>query len=85
VNKFFEIVKTIDFHTAGYKTYLGLAMIVGALVAHGFGKIDEATFTTVVGVGSAIAGAGKVAADVRNKKPAEKPEEPPPAPPPSTV
>lgn len=68
LSKLLDMAKAVDFKTAGWKTYTGLAIAAAALVGGNVGGplLDAATSQAFVAAGLLLAGVGKVAADVRS-------------------
>ena len=62
MGKFFEMLLKIDFKTAGWKTYLGLALVVLSLVLRHLQVLDQVQSDqlTVLGVGIATIGRAAV-------------------------
>lgn len=65
-----QILAALDFKTAGVKTYLGLAVIVAALVAGHLQHLSPEQVEIAVILGAGLAGVGKVLADTRKDPPA---------------
>lgn len=65
-----QILAALDFKTAGVKTYLGLLVIVAALVAGHLGHLTPDQRDVAVLFGAGLAGVGKALADKRKDPPA---------------
>ena len=65
-----QILAALDFKTAGVKTYLGLLVIVAALVAGHLQHLTPEQTEIAVLLGAGLAGVGKALADKRKDPPA---------------
>lgn len=76
MSKLLQILGSVDWKTAGWKTYLGLAIVVACVVAEHLGQLDKEAAGAGVMFGCMIAAVGRFAAG-RREDPPEKPPEPP--------
>lgn len=67
IQRALAILLAVDFATAGWKTYLGLAVAAAGLVGLALQKLDATTAELLIALGIGFAGLGKLAADKRSK------------------